>query len=212
MTCAIAVSLGKVETCKRMTLTNNKEWVFGRRLGNGVDRPGGLPSVHSATGSNITSKSDDMGNMTVASQVNCSENAGSRFVQVVEACRFVFALALTLDLLLGLFPLLATLLFTYLLPHRAFPALTSAAASGGSSISGLCANAAVGPAAFPGGNLVSSSLMTRTDTFCALHLALFRSLLLVLLVSTVYAALLFTRAARIFIPVETRVHVDRSTR
>lgn len=193
---AVAVSLVKPETRKRLALTCHKQ----RRLwGNPVhgsakeDKPA---LERSTTVSDIASYHENTGQTTLALKTESSRAYRGGLIPVAEACQFVFVLALTLDLLLGLFPLLIALLPLYLLPQQPY-----------SGSAGPCHEVAMGPAAVPGGYLLSSSRpTTATDALCALHVANVWSIVLALVVSSIYATLLFCRAVHLFFPVKSRVY------
>ncbi|KAL8450602.1 hypothetical protein Emed_002474 [Eimeria media] len=115
---------------------------------------------------------------------------------VSEACRFMFALALTTDLLLGLLPLFGSLLLIYFLPQKGIDP----------SSPGDCADLVPGLFSVPGGYLVSPQSMTTTAALCALHHTSFWSIFLALLAFFTHAALLSSQATDFFFPMSnTRV-------
>lgn len=203
MTCAIAVSLGKLKTCKRVA-PNEKRHFFRR---NSVRR-----LVHHApararckTVSDTVSISEGTGRHAGEEGDRVTGNFGNQFVLVAEACRFIFALSLTLDLLLGLLPFLGAIVLAYLLPNKGSIDNQSAALS--VSFMGACEHREWTAVALPVGYLLS--LQTSAATVCTLRELALWSLALALLVSSVHALILFSQAARIFFPLNGRNHATQ---
>lgn len=192
---AIAVSVEKPKTRERLALTFHKQERMRENPVHSLFRKDKLALERSTTVSDIASKLKNTGHPPVALKEENSAVHRGGLIPVAEVCQFVFVLALTLDLLLGLFPLLIALLCLYLLPQQPY-----------SGAAALCVEPATGPAAVPGGYLLyllfSSRPATATNAFCALHVANVWSIVLALLVSSVYATLLFCRAVHLFFPVK----------
>lgn len=204
MTCAVAMDLGKVEAYKRLVIRNTKNPSLNRESVHHSYGPEGVTQEQCATLSDARSGPAGVQRAVVNLRQlgGCSESSENRGVLVAEACRFVFVLAFTLDLLLGLIPLLVALFVLYFLPPELVPLTTDIAASEASLDD--CIVADIEPAAFPAGYLVSQP-STVSATLCALRLAPFSGIILALFVSFMHAALLSCQAARIFIPAKPRL-------
>ncbi|OEH79633.1 hypothetical protein cyc_04245 [Cyclospora cayetanensis] len=188
MMCAVAVSRCKLEAWKHDTSVKTEGYlVKGSAFGS---------TLSSHATSSPSSLWGDFEKLTLTDEDNDVSPAEGKSVLVVEACRFLFALALTLDLL-GLFPLLSAIVLLYLLPHRLSPHSASRAADP-SAFPAVCAETAASPAGFPGGYLVASRPLSFTATLCALDMLPFWSLMLIVAIAVVHAGLLFGQAGRIF--------------
>lgn len=204
MVCAIELGPRKFDTYKRRILPRRKTRSSIHELVREPARREERSPRHCSTVPSVATRPGDMCEGAASfcqSAIGLTSPRGG-YVLVAEACRFVFALALTLDLLLGLCPLIGSLLFVYFSPHRI---AERASASDTSSISGDCADAVSGPASFPGGYLFSSEYMTATATLCAFRLAPLWNILFAFLMFFLHAALLLSQAAGIFVPMQPEV-------
>ncbi|KAL8436212.1 hypothetical protein Efla_003742 [Eimeria flavescens] len=207
MTYAVAVNLGKLEQSKRPTLLRGRAVALKRQEDDEVAAVQAPLSRHCSSLSQAASSSSDTLEATGTahdSQGSC-KHLQNRFLPVVDICRFMFALVLTLDLLLGLLPLLGALLLVYFLPAKEMHSTVGASVLEASQTPSNCFDSALSPIFFPGGYLVSPSSLTASVAFCALHSAAFWSIILALLASLFSAALLVCQASSLFFPVQAEL-------
>ncbi|KAL8455490.1 hypothetical protein Emag_000619 [Eimeria magna] len=205
MTYIIGIDLAELENSRRLTYVEDKLRVLNKQRGHEPSDGEAAPPIPYWQHSPATSTSSE--GMEAAEATRSAGEGSGKLSQgglpVIEACRFMFVLVLTTDLLLGLFPLLASLLLIYFLPEKGID-LSVSPARDHSELPGDCADLVLAPFSIPGGYLVSSQSMTTTVALCALHFTSFWSIFLALLASLMHAALLSGQATNFFLPMSTR--------
>lgn len=202
MTCSVAVSRAALGLSTRKAVSKRR-WPPGKTSLHGPLKPQGIPLVHSNTASDLVSKFGCTEEETEMDECTTADNKKNAVVLVAETCRFFFALSLTLDLLLGLLPLLGATIAFYLLPYRAFsyPKPPEATAL---SFPDVCSQSDSGTTSFFALFLLFQQMTSLTSTFCAFRHLFLWSLGLTSAVAFLYAALLFSQASRVFFPLERR--------
>ncbi|CDJ36219.1 uncharacterized protein EMH_0041020 [Eimeria mitis] len=135
-TYAVAISLGGTGPWRRRRLSKRR-WVSGKNSLHGLLKPRGTALTHSNTVSDLVSAFGDMEEETGVGDGRVADNSGAKHVLVAEACRFLIALSLTLDLVLGILPLLGAIILFYLLPCRD-PSYQKSADSTALSLPSVC--------------------------------------------------------------------------
>lgn len=200
ITCAAIANLGALGT-RRYPASTKGRWLPGRSSAHGLPKPRGPVLAHSNPVSDLVSISSGVEEKTGVGDDGAGRNTGSKSVSVAEVCRFLFALSLTLDLVLGLLPLLGAVILFYLLQHTVSPYPKSEQLDSFSS-SSVCSDATAFTAVF----LSFSRSSSFTSMLCAFQHLFLWSLVLTSGVALFYAALLSSQASRFFFPLTHRTN------